>query len=111
MPIPDVFGSKNSQVYKTVDTNYKDGFVQCDCGWKQSLGDGFNQYYIGSCPDCDPTISTRNQRKVTYGRPNNLTVEIGDNIYFVLSNGIHVRFKKHIYETHHGLSERQADML
>ena len=101
----------NAKVYKTDDLNYKNGFVKCKCGYNHPLGDGFNGYYIESCPDCTPTLKTRNQRKVIFGKRNNLTVEIGKNIYFVLSNGIHIRYSSDIYRRYTGLSERKADKL
>jgi len=105
---------KNANVSETVDLKYKSGYVKClNCNWRKELGDGFNGYLIDSCPNCTPELETHYQRKVMYNdkvhRP--LTVEIGTNIYFVLSNGIHVRYEAHIYQTYHGLTEAEADKL
>lgn len=101
---------ETAKVIKTIDWAYKNGFAQCQCGWRQYFENGFNEYHIERCPECSD-IEIRHQRKVTYGSRNNYTVEIGDNYYFVLSNGIHVRFKQRIYNTYTGLSESQADRL
>jgi len=102
---------QKAEVTETVDLKYKAGYIQCACGWRKELGDGFNGYHIANCPSCTSGLATRDQRKVTFGQRNNLTVEIGRNIYFVLSNGIHVRYSANVISRHTGLSERQADRL
>ena len=103
---------KRAEIVETVDTEFKGGFVECrSCGWHQDFGDGFNQYYIASCPKCDKTINTWIRRKVMVGRPNNLTVYLGQFHYFTMSNGIHTHFEWHPYSEHRGLSERRADAL
>lgn len=75
----------------TDDLNYKQGFVECACGWRKELGNGFNGYHIDVCPSCTPELQTRTQSKVMFGEHKNLTVEIGSFRYFVIKNGIHVR--------------------
>lgn len=102
---------ERAAITETVDTNYKGGFVKCACGWFKEFGDGFNQYHIANCPACTPQLKTRDQRKVTTGRPGNLKVEIGRHTYFVLDNGIHVRYSAQVSRTYTGLSERSADSL
>lgn len=102
---------KTAEVLETKDMNYKNGYVECACGWRHEFRDGFNGHHIASCPFCDLKLDIREQRKVTYGRRNNLTVEIGKHWYFVMSNGIHVRYKKRIDRTYTGLSMRRADNL
>lgn len=105
--------TKQAEIIKTNDLNYNQGYVMCNCGWVQKLGDGFNGYHISSCPNCDKTIDIRNQRKVIYGdgeNKQNMSVDIGENWYFVLTNGINVRYKKNVHTTT-GLSMRQADDL
>jgi hypothetical protein len=102
---------KIANVNKTDDLNYKGGFVECVCGWKEELGNGFNGYHIDNCPVCTPELETRNQHKVTVGKPNNYTVTLGNHIYFILSNGINVQFSKTVYSTFTGLSEKQADKI
>lgn len=103
----------NAEVQSTENLNYKDGYVQCQCGWRKDLGDGFNGYRISSCPKCDLSVSTRSQRKVITGNPrgHGLTVELGHFTYFALSNGIHVQYSKCVSRTVTGLSESQADRL
>jgi len=93
-----------ANISKTVDTNYKGGFVECKCGMNHPLGDGFNQYHIDNCPDCTPELKVRDQRKVIYYDHDvkSLKADIGSNIYYVLSNGINVRHKKSIIQTHYG---------
>lgn len=82
----------NSNLTSTTDTNYKDGFVLCACGWTKKLGDGFNQYHIDRCPSCSKEISTRVQNTVTVGRPGNYEVRHGHYVYFVITNCIHVQY-------------------
>ncbi len=103
---------KKAFINKIVDTNYKDGFVSCKCGYKKDLGDGFNQYHIDNCPSCTKELETRQQRKVVFYDEDEkrLKAEVGTNIYFVLSNGIHVRFEKVINQTYYG-SERYLDNI
>lgn len=85
---------KNATVTKTIDTSYKNGFVHCEsCGWHKHFGDGFNQYYLESCPNCDTSISTRIQKTVTTGRKGNYEVKHGIFYYFAMSNGIHSQYK------------------
>lgn len=102
---------KVAMVVKTVNLGYKSGYVECVCGWRKELGDGFNGHHIANCPKCTPELETRNQRKVTTGRPGNLHVTIGRHIYFVLSNGLHMQFSRCIYREHFGLSQHRADAL
>lgn len=102
---------KTAQVTETKDLNYKNGYLQCKCGYRKEMGNGFNGYHIENCPECTPELETRTQRKVIYGdgkNKNNMTADIGTNIYFVLSNGIHMR---HSFcgTSHTGLSLRKAD--
>jgi hypothetical protein len=99
---------ETAKVIKTDDLDYKKGFVQCACGWRKELGDGFNGYHIATCPKCDPTITIRHQERVVWGTKTGMNVEIGDNQYFVLSNGIHVRYAANIRERYTGLTPRQA---
>ena len=101
---------KRTEITQTVDTGYKAGFVKCSCGYQKDLGDGFNQYHIDHCPECTPELETRSQRKVMYGSKNSYTVDIGKPVYFVLSNGINVRYS-FTGQTYRGLSERQADNM
>lgn len=101
-----------AQIYKTVDTNYKKGLVKCRCGYFKELGDGFNRYFIESCPKCDKGVQTRDQRKVIYydsGR-GSLRADIGSNVYFVLSNGIHVRYSASLQKIEYG-TEKYLDKL
>lgn len=84
--------NKTAYVMHIVDTNYKKGKVQCSCGWEKTLGDGFNEYYITSCPNCDKTITTREQTKVELSDE----VLFGRFIYFVLSNGLHIQYSKKV---------------
>lgn len=98
-------------VTKTVDLHWKGGYVECACGWRKELGNGFNGYHIASCPACAPSIETRDQRKVVFGERGKLTAEIGHNLYFALSNGIHIRYAKTVVHRETGLTEKQADRL
>lgn len=102
----------NAQLTNTKDLKWKAGFVQCACGWRKDLGDGFNGYHINKCPQCSPEITTRIQRKVTVGNPRHgLTVTLGSHVYFTIDNCIQVQFSKQVYSTHTGLTEKQADRL
>ena len=87
-------------VTSTEDLSYKKGFVRCACGWHKDLGDGFNGYNIDVCPSCCPELKTRIQRMLTTGRPGNYTVTIGMHIYFALSNGVHIQFRKKVEHTY-----------
>lgn len=100
-------------VLENKDLNYKSGYVECQCGWRKELGDGFNGHHIDCCPDCTPSLRTRSQRKVTTGSPRgaNLTVKLGRFVYFVMSNGIHIQYSADVHTTRAGLTERQADKL
>ena len=104
---------QTAEVTHTDDLGYKDGFVACACGWRHELGDGFNGYHIASCPSCTPTLNTLLQRKVIYNDKQHpkLRADIGSNYYFVLSNGIQIRYKTAGIVSHFGLTERQADKL
>jgi hypothetical protein len=84
----------NAKVINTVDTNYKNGKVTCNCGWTQEFGDGFNQYEIESCPNCDSQITTRIQNTVTTGRSGNYKIQTGLFYYFAMDNGIHTQYKE-----------------
>ena len=103
---------KKANINKTVNTNYKTGFVKCKCGNHHHLGDGFSQYHTDACPDCTPELETRNQKKVIYWDKDrrSLKADLGSNIYYVLSNGINVRHSKNIHSTVYG-SERKLDNL
>lgn len=95
------------------DLGYRGGFINCACGWKHDLGDGFNGYHIANCPQCTPELHTHSQRKVMYNdkiHPR-LRVDIGDNRYFVLSNGLNVRYAALHIQSYYGLTEEQADRL
>lgn len=85
--------TEKSEVLETLDLKYKGGYVQCQCGYKKELGDGFNGYLIDGCPACEK-VKTLTREKVTYfdKRINNLVCEHGTHTYFILSNGIHVRY-------------------
>lgn len=102
-----------AEVIKTDDLGYKAGFVECSCGWKQELGDGFNGYHIANCPSCTLDLTTRIQRKVVYNDKwhSGLTADIGANHYFAMSNGINVRYYTSKIVSHYGLTEKQADKL
>lgn len=94
------------------DLNYKNGYVQCVCGWRKELGNGFNGYHIDHCPKCTPELETRSQRKVTTGsRKTGYTVTIGNHVYFVIKDCIHVLYSETVYQTYTGLTIRQADAL
>jgi hypothetical protein len=101
---------EKANIHKTIDTNYKGGKVICKCGWEHPLGDGFNVYHIDNCPNCTPELKTRAQRKVTYWGGKNMTADIGENIYFVLSNGINIRYS-FVGTSHTGLSMNKANTL
>lgn len=103
---------KTAIIYKTIDKKYKDGEVVCVCGYKKTLGDGFNTYLIKNCPSCTPELETRIQRKVTYFDKvrRTLRADIGQNIYFVLSNGINIRYESNFITTHFG-SEKKLNNL
>lgn len=101
---------EQANINKTVDTKYKNGFVLCNCGYKKELGDGFNQHYIDNCPNCTAELTTINQRKVIYGGNKCMTADIGTNIYFVISNGIHVRYS-FSGRSYYNLSIQSADKL
>lgn len=99
-----------AEVTETIDQNYKGGYVQCRCGWRKELGNGFNGYHIANCPLCTKKLQTRNQRKVVTGNPQHgLDVSIGSHKYFVLSNGIHVQYEKQARIVATGVSEARAD--
>lgn len=84
-----------STVTHIVDTGYKNGKVECACGWTKTLGNGFNEYYIASCPNCDRQISTREQYKLELSNE----ILYGRFIYFVLSNGLHIQYSKEIHRS------------
>ncbi len=104
---------KPAHVTAYIDKGYKGGTIDCACGWHKELGDGFNAYRIANCPQCTPELETRTQRKVVVGSPRNLTVTLGNHVYFVLDgeHGIHVQFSKQVSATYTGLSKRGADRL
>lgn len=102
---------KTANVNKTVDLNWKNGYVLCKCGYRKELGNGFNAYLIDNCPECTPALETRSQRKVMTGSKGNLKVELGAFTYFVLSNGIHVQFAANVSSTHYCRTESQADRI
>ncbi len=85
---------KRAKIYKTIDTNYKNGFILCQCGYKKELGNGFNEYYINHCPKCCDILETRKQSKVIYydKKLDTLRADIGSNMYFTISNGINMRY-------------------
>jgi hypothetical protein len=86
---------------ETKNLNYKGGYVQCACGWRKELGDGFNGYYILACLACNPAISTRSQGRVTVGRPGNYTIRHGHFVYFVIADCIHVQYSGTTYHEEH----------
>lgn len=92
-----------AEVFETVDVDYKGGRIECACGWTHDLGDGFNIFKITTCPNCDKTITTRIQNKVSYWDKSRRKMrhDVGDNRYFVLSNGIHVRYFVGHINTHY----------
>lgn len=87
---------EKATVTETIDLNYKNGYVQCDCGWFKELGDGFNGYKINCCPTCNQKLATRTQNQVTVGRIYSTTTHYGTFKYFVMSNGIHVQFYRNV---------------
>lgn len=93
-----------AELIKTVDLAYKDGYVQCACGWRKDLGDGFNGYHIAQCPTCDPTLHTWIQRVVIYWDKDRRTsrADIGDNRYFTIKGSITVQFSANNITTHWG---------
>lgn len=93
---------ENADLVKTIDTNYKNGFVECNCGWRKELGDGFNQYYINKCPNCS-LITTREQTALITGTKNNYKIMNGKFTYFVINNCIHVLFKSIIFSTEYAV--------
>lgn len=102
---------KKANVTLTENLNYKGGFVECACGWRKELGNGFNGYYIANCPSCTLELDTRTQRKTCSGRPRNLTIKLGRFTYFALSNGIHVQFKAQVRRVEYGRSMHRYDAL
>lgn len=100
---------KNAEVIETKDTGYKNGHVVCaGCKWYKEFGDGFNQHTIETCPNCDPTISTRVQEKLTTGSYGNFTVQEGRFYYFAMSNGINCQYKKpYVRSSRHAYSVPQ----
>lgn len=115
IPLTDDLPIERAHVSEYIDLKYKGGYVQCRCGWRKELGDGFNGYHVDQCPSCTPLLKTQRQRKVVTGNPRGrkLTASIGDHVYFVLDgdHGIHVQFSKRVDRTVSGLSESQADKL
>jgi len=97
-------------ITETELTGWKNGYVQCKCGWRKDLGEGFNGYKIANCPACTPILETRTQRKVIYGTPSNYTADVGVNTYFLLSSGISIRYS-FSGTSHTGLSMRRAQNL
>jgi len=103
---------KTANVTNTVDLNYNNGYVECACGWYKNLGNGFNGYHIDACPACTPELETRNQRKViTGGNYSGFQVTVGNHVYFVISNGIHVQYSRDVAYTTRCATERQADLI
>lgn len=103
--------ASRSKVIRTEDVNYKQGKIICKCGWSKELGDGFNKHYIQSCPECDPNLTTRQQRKVITGKAKNYNVTLGRHMYFALSNGIQVQYETQIYATYTSVSIQKANNL
>lgn len=92
----------NAKVIKTIDTNYKNGKVTCNCGWTKEFGAGFNQYQIESCPNCDSRITTRVQTIVATGCLRGEKIQEGKFYYFAMDNGIHTQYKEpHIKNTYY----------
>lgn len=83
---------KRAEIIKHVDLKYKNGYVECACGWHKDLGDGFNGYHIDVCPACTQQLEVRHQRRVIYNGTDDMQADVGDNVYFALSNGINVRY-------------------
>jgi len=102
--------TENANLLKTVDLKYRGGYVECACGWRKDLGDGFNGYHIDRCPSCSKKIHAWSQRKVVHGHKNNYTADIGKNVYFVINKCIHVRFL-FAGQSYTGLSLRKAEAL
>lgn len=88
-----------STVTSTSNLNYKKGYVQCACGWRKELGDGFNGYHIDCCPNCNTKLETRVQNQVVIGPWNKTTTFYGVFKYFVLSNGIHIQYYRYVNKT------------
>jgi len=101
-----------AELVKTVDLNYKGGYVECACGWRKDLGDGFNGYHIANCPACTPGLRTRIQRKVIYWdkKRHSLRADIGQNVYFNIKGSITVRYAARATRTEWG-TERYLDRL
>lgn len=86
---------------KESSPRWKNGYVQCACGWRKRLGDGFDGYHIDFCPNCNSEIDTRIQSTVTVGRPGNYEIKHGHYRYFVIKDAIHVQFDGVTYHTEH----------
>ena len=100
-----------AQITMVEDLNYKHGYVKCTCGWRKSLGNGFNGYNISSCPACTKELNTRDQRKVPTGSVGAFDVSIGTHTYFQLSNEMYIQYTKSVMRTYHVKTEAQADEL
>lgn len=90
---------KVADIKESIDLNYINGFIECACGWRKELGNGFNGYKIANCPNCTPGLETRYQSQVTTGSKGSYTVKHGRFGYFVLSNGLHIQFSAQVFRT------------
>lgn len=90
-----------AQITKTNNLNYKNGFVQCACGWEKPLGNGFNGYHIARCPYCCPKLPVHVRNQVLTGTAGNYIVKHGSFYYFALSNGIYVQYKSNVMRSQH----------
>lgn len=86
----------NANLIQTIDTKYKNGLVQCQCGWGKELGDGFNQYHIDKCPNCSKEITTRIQHELIVGSPKHYIIKYGEFVYFIINNCIHVQYSSNV---------------
>lgn len=95
---------EKAEVVEAIDLKYKNGFVECVCGWRKELGDGFNGYKIDCCPSCDKTLATRIQTTVTTGSKGNYKVQHGTFVYFVITSNnpvmqLHIQYKANVFST------------
>lgn len=95
-----------------VEDGYPNGSLTCNnCGWVHHMGEGFKKHIIEHCPNCH-SVDYRIQKEVIYwdktldrGRKDS-----GENFYFILDNGLHIRYKtRNIHTTYY--SDREFARL
>jgi len=79
-------------VTEVIDTGYENGYVECNCGWKKALGDGYNIYRINTCPNCSKEAVVLTKRKMITTSGTGYDVKIGQHKFFELSNGLVIVF-------------------